>query len=690
MSPPPPSRSPNKSKRTVNGDCKWNFQVLVNRTLHKHETIGVTGDCEALGNWQPQDLVVMTADNEKENIYNVELDLPSDRQIRYRYVICSVDPDTEFILIRQWETHLEPRVLRLGITDTSKMDILGEINDVEQLDRGWLTTESIVQFKFFKNPFMLKDRVRNKRFYIKITPINMRTTESAGPVADDSISNDTRDNTSDQLAHAFVEVATLNREHCLFETQEQFGRIYEPDDYLIFNCTVSELENVAYIVDLYTHRSKASDDEPPYHIGYHYILPNILKKSDGKLELPITCATRHRPLGIMRVDFLKITPFSYVPCDFSRSYARYWNNKWTGLDVGHRGSGTSFKANDGNVIRENTIASLKKAAAHGADMVEFDVQLSKDLVPVIYHDFYVYVSLKRKLGDDASMGYGMLELPLKELTLNNLRELKVYHSAEGKTREQKFFDEHLEEHQPFPELAHALEVIDSHVGFNVEIKWGQEMEDGTHESTEVTTDRNLYLDRILEVVLSKAGARKIVFSCFDPDICTMLRYKQNLYPVMFLTCGVTKKWNRYREPRCSTIEYAVKNASCMELLGIVAHTEDLLRDSSQINMAKDKGLTIFCWGDDNNCKDTIKHLKNLGLHGVIYDKMDVLSTKGAKENVFLVGANEAQSSILKQIEIETDTLSSGPSFNDKGMDQMINFDPSKQTFVFANGATSAE
>lgn len=161
--------------------------------------------------------------------------------------------------------------------------------------------------------------------------------------------------------------------------------------------------------------------------------------------------------------------------------------------------------------------------------------------------------------------------------------LKVYHLAEGRKREQKFFDEHLEDHQPFPSLAEALIVIDQNVGFNIEIKWSQERIDGTHESQSVIVDRNLYLDCILDVVLANAGDRRIVFSCFDPDICSMLRYKQNLYPVMFLTQGITNKYVKYKEPRCSTIEYAVRNACCMELLGIVAHTEDLLRDNSQVN-----------------------------------------------------------------------------------------------------------
>jgi len=73
-------------------------------------------------------------------------------------------------------------------------------------------------------------------------------------------------------------------------------------------------------------------------------------------------------------------------------------------------------------VRENTIASLKTASYHGADMVEFDVQLSKDFIPVIYHDFYVSISMKRKKQIEAM---DMLEIPVKDLTLEQLHLLKV-------------------------------------------------------------------------------------------------------------------------------------------------------------------------------------------------------------------------------------------------------------------------
>lgn len=48
------------------------------------------------------------------------------------------------------------------------------------------------------------------------------------------------------------------------------------------------------------------------------------------------------------------------------------------------------------------------------------------------------------------------------------------------------------------------------------------------------------------------------------------------------------------------------------------------RDISLVDLAKEMGLTMFCWGEDNNCKDTIKYLKEKGLHAIIYDKVELL------------------------------------------------------------------
>lgn len=42
--------------------------------------------------------------------------------------------------------------------------------------------------------------------------------------------------------------------------------------------------------------------------------------------------------------------------------------------------------------------------------------------------------------------------------------------------------------------------------------------------------------------------------------------KQNRYPVLFLTQGVTKRYPPYADPRCHTIQSAVNFSCCQGLL----------------------------------------------------------------------------------------------------------------------------
>lgn len=44
--------------------------------------------------------------------------------------------------------------------------------------------------------------------------------------------------------------------------------------------------------------------------------------------------------------------------------------------------------------------------------------------------------------------------------------------------------------------------------------------------------------------------------------------KQNRYPVMFLTQGITERYPPYEDPRCHTIETAVYHSVCHDFLVI--------------------------------------------------------------------------------------------------------------------------
>lgn len=108
-----------------------------------------------------------------EKIWNCIVELPSDRVVLYRYLIVSVEPQTETTHIRSWETHLDPRSVQPSDNETGKLDTYGDIQGDERVDRGWLTTETIVQFKFFNNPFILKEKVKHKQLYVKVSLIEM-------------------------------------------------------------------------------------------------------------------------------------------------------------------------------------------------------------------------------------------------------------------------------------------------------------------------------------------------------------------------------------------------------------------------------------------------------------------------------------------------------------------------------------
>lgn len=383
----------------------------------------------------------------------------------------------------------------------------------------------------------------------------------------------------------------------------------------------------AFLFDFYLEEATG---EIPHFIGCSYLLPSNLVDNFGVTSIPIT-STRHLPIGQLSVHYMVVKPMPMGISDMSASFTRYWKETWKGLEVGHRGAGNSYHSQPKScaTIRENTIASFKYAAENGADMVEIDVQLSRDFVPVIYHDFHACIALKRKKDQQHS---DLLEIPIKDLTLEQLQALKVYHRKEKGLS--KFSDEQFEDHQPFPTLEKSLKTVPDTCGFNVEVKWTMQLKDGTYELLH-PFELNHFMDLILKVVLEHGCRRKIVFSSFHPDICSMLRLKQNRYPVLFLTQGMSEQWPPYDDVRCQSIRLAALYANSADILGINLHTEDLLRDSTQMDLALKYKLVVFCWGDDNNDRNTIAFLKSLGMHAIIYDKIDVYNSKTEKQSVFL-------------------------------------------------------
>ncbi|XP_043204717.1 glycerophosphocholine phosphodiesterase GPCPD1-like [Amphibalanus amphitrite] len=581
-------------------------------------------------------------------VWRTSVTLRTDQDVFYRYCVCMllhVDGQRK-VVARRWETDLAPRkipaaALQEDDTACDQLDHFGCITPMRHVDRGWLSVESVVQLKLYANPVELWKK-RQRKYRLKVTPVNLERKMIAEPLMSSEDSSE-MDMQSLRAGNTWpvMELAVMKEGENFFQRQQQFGRVYEEGDFFTFQCQMLKPETIAYMVDLYS--AENTDGESAEHIGFCHILPNNLKQTNGTVSMPIN-GTSQQPIGQLTVDYLLVRPMEEAQCMMENSYSRYWRETWRGLDVGHRGAGNSFthKPEACANIRENTIASLKQAMEHGADFVEFDIQLSKDMVPLIYHDFHVGIALRKK---DVIDDHHLLTVPLKDLEYAQLQQLKVYNIEEGKMGSLHLENDLLEDNQPFPTLQLAMESLDPHLGFNIEIKWTMQLQDGSFELCH-PFELNSYIDHILKVVLEHSGTRKIIFSCFHPDICTMLRLKQNRYPVLFLTQGETDQWPPYKDTRCQSLDMAQLFARSAQILGVDVFSGVLLKQPEYIKSAQAKGLVVFCWGDDNANSDTIRYLKAQGCDGIIYDRMDRYCEKDNKESIFLMEARQAKDMAL--------------------------------------------
>jgi glycerophosphoryl diester phosphodiesterase len=119
------------------------------------------------------------------------------------------------------------------------------------------------------------------------------------------------------------------------------------------------------------------------------------------------------------------------------------------LIVAHRGASTR--------VPENTLAAFEAALADGADVVELDVRMTKDHIPVVLHDPDV---------SSTTDGTGMVH----ELTLDDVKRLDASRGRGAR--------------QEIPTLAEALDAIRG-AGVNLEIKNlpGEPAFDSPHEAT---------------------------------------------------------------------------------------------------------------------------------------------------------------------------------------------------------------
>ncbi|NXO40459.1 GPCP1 phosphodiesterase, partial [Locustella ochotensis] len=611
------------------------------------EVFAICGSCSALGNWNPQLAVALLNDDmASDKSWYTIVELPRGVPVQYRYFKgYFLKPKTIHgpceVIVHTWETHLQPRSITPLEDDITVDDgDFGICNGVNTVDAGWLTCQTEIRLRLHyseKSPVLIsKKKYKTSRFRVKLT------LEGLEKDFEEEGQEKTSPTVPQKLANAVEFSIISNTDYKCRHSQPDCGYALQPDRWIEYTIQTMEPDNLELIFDFFEEdlgEKVVQDDVLPGHVGSACLLSSTiaeLGKSAGILTLAIMSRNPRRTIGKVRVDYIIIKPIQGYACDMAASYAKYWKPRRT-LDVGHRGAGNSTTTTKLAKVQENTIASLKSAASHGAAFVEFDVHLSKDHVPIVYHDLTCCMAMKKKKDTEP---LELFEIAVKELTFAQLQLLKLAHVTAMKVKDRddaspKDEESSVCEMQPFPSLQTVLESVPKNVGFNIEVKWISQQRDGQWDGNLSTYfDMNVFLDIILKTVLMNAEERRVVFSSFHADICTMIRHKQNKYPVLFLTQGESKLYPELMDLRCRTTSIAINFAQFENLLGINVHSEDLLRNPEFIERAISKGLVIFSWGDDANDPDNRRKLKEYGVHGLIYDR--IYDTNPEQPNIFQV------------------------------------------------------
>nr|ACG41091.1 glycerophosphodiester phosphodiesterase [Zea mays] len=263
--------------------------------------------------------------------------------------------------------------------------------------------------------------------------------------------------------------------------------------------------------------------------------------------------------------------------------------------------------------RENTLLSFGRAAAHAAvAFVEFDVQVTKDGCPIIFHDDFILTQgtgavYERRVTDlllEDFLSYG----PQKE-------SCKVSKPLLRRAGDGRVLNWTTEDDDSLCTLQEAFQRVSPRLGFNIELKFDDSIM--YHRK-----DLQCALKAVLQVVFEHARNRPVFFSSFHPDAAQMMRELQSLYPVLFLTEGGTSK---HHDPRRNSFDDAVRVCLEYDLHGIVSEARGVLKNPSAVARAQESNLALLTYGQLNNVWEAVYIQYLMGVHGVIVDRVEEIS-----------------------------------------------------------------
>ncbi|KAL0923357.1 hypothetical protein M5K25_007411 [Dendrobium thyrsiflorum] len=279
--------------------------------------------------------------------------------------------------------------------------------------------------------------------------------------------------------------------------------------------------------------------------------------------------------------------------------------------IGHRGNGMNLPSSA--AMRENSILSFNEASRFRIPFIEFDVQVTRDGVPVVFHDVFI---LTRESGVVSE--HRVTDLSLEEfLSYGSQREPdQTGKPLLRRATNGRVFDWVVENDDRLCTLEEAFHCVDPRLGFNIELKFD---DDFVYREEELDTA----LQIILRSVAANASGRQVIFSSFHPDAARIVKRMQGDCPVYFLTDGSSR--TKHDDARRNSLEAAVKLCVESGLEGIVSEVRAVLRDPTAVAGIKERNLRLLTYGQLNNTVEIVYMQHMMGIDGVIVDRVQEIS-----------------------------------------------------------------
>ncbi|GBB88938.1 hypothetical protein RclHR1_15560002 [Rhizophagus clarus] len=339
---------------------------------------------------------------------------------------------------------------------------------------------------------------------------------------------------------------------------------------------------------------------------------NLVTGGTGRKVISPLFDTHLKVVGELAFEFAIVKPFQGVQLEIGGQVETYWKST-NPVTLPNAEQPLNLNEINGSIPSFITASSLSGA------YIQIVVQVTRDMVAVVYSEWMLPVEeFDLCVSDVTFKQFRSLGKQEGNNDFNNIANLAVL---------QKLI------HQSYLSLGEVLKAIPPTLGVNLEIKYPTVYEMSRFCFSDIP-DIDSYVDTILQTVYDyaqshttndgseilnhKSNNRSVMFSSFNPAICTALNWKQPNYAVFFNSyCGfdneeiIRGKKRKGREDngtyedvekdkRCTSIKEAVKFAKSNNLLGVIFDATLLVKVPSLIMNVKQAGLVLTTFGTTNN------------------------------------------------------------------------------------------